>query len=209
MGECCRTPSKFNKVINSIEVASSSGNNVLRSPVSALLVVKICAKPQRNLYHKNPLVFFSFFKFPLLLYFFFFFIIYTKLYSISDTSGITTKAANNTDITKLTQNSQRRNVKYDATTVPNWDSISLMVSSQGIIWLITLAISRLLCCHCYKYPHTYIYKYSRQMTFTHQRIHGLTVLSQLLWPRLYETEPKYPVCFYSWLNALAVHPRAS
>lgn len=132
MGECCSTPSKFNKVISSIEVASSSGNNVLRSPVSAFLVVRTCETTHNS-------------------------------YLIRDTdntgkvrwiehmrtSGMTTKAANSTDMTKFTQNNQRRNVKYDATTVPNCDSISLMVNSQGIIWLMKLAISRLLCCHCY------------------------------------------------------------
>jgi hypothetical protein len=116
MGECCSTPSKFNKVISSIEVASSSGSNVLRSPVSAFLVVKTYKTAQKGYLIRGP--------------------DNTRKVCCAEhvhTSGMTTKAANSTDMTKFTQNNQRRNVKYDATTVPNCDSISLMVNSQGII----------------------------------------------------------------------------
>jgi hypothetical protein len=63
------------------------------------------------------------------------------------TSGTATKASSSTVMTRFTQNSHRRNVKYDATTEPKCDSISLMRSSQGISTFTRLANSRFINCH--------------------------------------------------------------
>jgi hypothetical protein len=63
------------------------------------------------------------------------------------TSGTATKATSSTVITRFTQNSQRKKVKYDATTDPKCDSISLMRSSQGTSTLTRLANSRFRNCH--------------------------------------------------------------
>lgn len=48
------------------------------------------------------------------------------------TSGATTKTVKATAITILTQNNQRKNVKYEATTEPKCDSISFIRNSHGI-----------------------------------------------------------------------------
>ena len=63
------------------------------------------------------------------------------------TSGTATKATSSTVITRFTQNSQRKKVKYEATTDPKCDSISLMRSSQGISTFTRLANSRFRNCH--------------------------------------------------------------
>lgn len=59
------------------------------------------------------------------------------------TSGTVTNAIRTADITKLTQNSHLRKIKYEATTEPKWDSISFIFSSHGMNQLERLAASRL------------------------------------------------------------------
>lgn len=65
------------------------------------------------------------------------------MHSVVQTSGIATKQAKTTAITRLTQNIQRKNVKYEATADPKCDSISLIRRSQGINKVIVLANSLL------------------------------------------------------------------
>lgn len=52
-----------------------------------------------------------------------------------------------TAITIFTQNNHLKNMKYDATTDPKWDSISFIFSSHGMNHIDIFAISRRYFCH--------------------------------------------------------------
>lgn len=66
------------------------------------------------------------------------------------TSGVTTNTVKITAITMFTQNNQRKNVKYDATTEPKCDSISLIRNCHGMNTVEILINSRRTWFHFYK-----------------------------------------------------------